>query len=195
MVFTHPHDPARAMVTPAAAGARAGAITAALLCFAAVMVRLTVFAFFLPDVRAIWLRYLIFTLPWAAVAAVVGGIAGRFAARAKSVWSGSLIGIAFSVPVALAYVLIFLPLITHIRPSELLSHVPVRSLLLAGSIGAVTGAIAWRFACHRRDPATVQLLQVSLLELALFVAAFAAYLGSFASEVRLVVAWARAIGN
>ena len=197
MVFTHPHDPAGAMVTPAAAGARAGAVTAALLCFVGVMGRLTVYAFFLPEIRVNWLISFILTLPWAAVFAVVGGIAGRIAARAKHVWSGSLIGIACSLPVAVAYVLLFLPLV--FRPSELHDVLNLdalmKALLFAGSIGAVIGAVAWRVAWRRRDPATVQPLQVSLLELALFIAAFAAYLGSFASEVRMVVAWVRAIGN
>ena len=191
-MITPPHHPAVATLTPAATGARAGAVTAALLCFAAVMIRLTVYALFLPEVRVPWLTCLIGTLPWTAVAAVVGGIAGRIAARAKSVWSGSLIGIAFSVPVALAYVLMLAVLFA---PSDLFPDGLVKMLLFAGSIGAVSGAVAWRFAGYRRDPGTARPLQFSLLELAMFVAAFAAYLASFASEVRQVVAWARSTGN
>ena len=93
MVMRNP--PVQAVVVePASVGGKAGAGAAALLCFAAVMLPTTVSAFMAPFVAGWWPVILVFSLPWVAIAAVLGYLAGRAAARANNLWMAAAVGAA-----------------------------------------------------------------------------------------------------
>jgi len=201
--------------TPGDAGAKAGAATAALLCFVAVIVPETVRAFgsplFQAEFRAGWLLEILFyTLRCTALAAVPGCIAGVIAARTRYPWSGALVGAAFSLPVLLVLIsIIFIEvdpldqalgaLVQALREVAIVmsgeARAPeqsgplvlvLRVALFIGSIGAVSGGVAWRAANRRRDPEGGRVFQVSLVELVLLVAAIAAHLGAYTVSIRWV---------
>jgi hypothetical protein len=59
-------------------------------------------------------------------------------------------------------------------------HTSIRLLLYAGSIGAVTGWVAWRAGNFQVGNSGGREFQISLADVALLVAAIAAHLGAYA---------------
>jgi hypothetical protein len=162
--------------TAATAGGNAGATASALLCFVSVSLPATVLAFKSAKSAFVvgWLPLILAaTLPWTAAAALLGYVAGRIAAHARNVWSGALVGVVISVAVSATVILLFVS-----RAEAQQVHTPARLLLLAGSMGALTGGIAWRVANRQRNPDR-SAFQVSLSEMLLLIAAIAACLAAY----------------
>ncbi len=166
-------SPTAGAVTPATAGGRTGAVAAPLLLIAAVMAPVTIASLKSPTILAWWGVILFFTLPWALVAALLGYFVGRVAARFDSIWLGACVGAACSLPITVIYSFFFIT-----RAEAVQTHVELKIMLLVGSIGIVTGALAWRAAYHNRHRDHLRVFQFSISEMVLVVAAIAAYLSS-----------------
>lgn len=156
------------------AGGRAGATTAAFLCFVAVMLPVTASTFLERFVPGWLVGVLILTFPVAAVAALLGYAAGFVAAGASNRWIGGLAGAVISFTTSITIVL-YLSSAAAIRVDT-----AVRLVLFTGSIGVITGAVAWRAANQCLHPQPTRQFQVSLDELVLLITAIAAHLAAYA---------------
>jgi len=118
---------------------KVGAATAAVVLFAMVMVPASIAAINSPFVAGWWPLILIFTLPWTAIAALVGSFVGRLAARTTNTSGGAVIGIAVSLPVGFVAARLFN---SPIEPWDNFIGTIVHAAVPGAFAGAVSTVIA-----------------------------------------------------
>lgn len=159
---------------PQAAAVKAGAITSACLLTAAIAIP-TIVSVFVSQHAASWaITMVVFSVPWIAVAALLGAIAGRMVVLASDAVGGAIVGVILSVLVSLSYSALFVTM-----QEEQQVHTCTRLLFFGSSIGAVTGWVAWRAGNRLPDRVVNQAFQISLSDVALLIAAIAAHLTAY----------------